>query len=189
MGFNFYKKGTQPLQFRKCFSSQKSRKQVHEKFNTCSSASKGIIHQDPGRYVSSWTDKAFFALLGNTDKRQKHSERGQKIRTKIFIRTSSEQGSKRHEYVNGGKNARGAANSGIAEEGANNSHKSLQERVCQQHFSERKERWAVSASSKFKIIESVCSISLFQDGRLQSSEGITIKGRLYGEVRPTGCIF
>ena len=35
IGFNVYKKRTQPQQFRKSSTSQKSRKQVHKKFNSC----------------------------------------------------------------------------------------------------------------------------------------------------------
>ena len=77
----------------------------------------------------------------------------------------------------------------MAEEKGNNLHKPLQERYCQQPFSEREERWAVSVSSKFEIIESVSSISLFKDGRPQPNKGITKNGGLYDEVRPTGCIF
>lgn len=65
----------------------------------------------------------------------------------------------------------------------------MQEKVCQQPSSERKERWAVSAKNKFKIIESVSSISLCQDGRPQTSKGSTKQGELNGEVRPTGYVF
>ena len=101
MGFNFYKKRTQPQQFRKSPTSKKSRKQVHKKYNTCSSSSKGIVHQASGGYVSSW--RHFFAQLGKSDKQQKHFELGQGIRTKIFIGTISKQGSEKHAYVKRGK--------------------------------------------------------------------------------------
>ena len=56
--------------------------------------------------------------MGKIEKRQKHSEHGQRIRTKIFIRTSSKKGSEKHESVKGGKDASGTGNSGTAEEGA-----------------------------------------------------------------------
>lgn len=72
----------------------------------------------------------------------------------------------------------------------------MPERVCQQPFSGGKERWAVTTSSELKIIELLSSISSFQDGRPQSSKGISKKANIsydknefYGEVRPAGCIF
>ena len=72
----------------------------------------------------------------------------------------------------------------------------MPERVCQQPFSRGKERWAVTTSSKLKIIELLSSISSFQDGRPQPSKGISKKANIsynenkfYGEVRPAGCIF
>lgn len=74
------------------------------------------------------------------------------------------------------QSASGTRNSGIAEERSNNLHISLQEPYCLQFFSERKERWAVSTSSKFEIIELVSFISSIQDGRPQTGKGITKKG-------------
>lgn len=74
------------------------------------------------------------------------------------------------------QSASGTRNSGIAEERSNNLHISLQEPYCLQFFSERKERWAVSTSSKFEIIELVSFISSIQDGRPQTGIGITKKG-------------
>lgn len=56
--------------------------------------------------------------MGKIDKQQKHSEHGQWIRAKFFTGTSSIQGSEKHEYVKGGKDANRGGNSGIAEEGA-----------------------------------------------------------------------
>ena len=105
----------------------------------------------PG-YISSWRDKTFVPQLGKTDRQQRHFEHCWRVRTKIFIKTSSKQSSKKHEYFNGGKDASGAGNSETAEQRGNNSQISLQERVCQEPFSEGKEWWAVPTRSKFKII-------------------------------------
>ena len=44
-------------------------------------------------------------------------------------------------------------NLGIAEEGGNNLHKSLQNRVCEQCFSKGEKRWLVFAFGKSDIIE------------------------------------